>query len=82
MQRGFLYTTCFPVISMSFLEFFFLNMYSYVWAFIESSTEIKNRNTSPIVIQVDTLMASIKVFPLKVITTPFVCGLGHVRDPQ
>jgi hypothetical protein len=57
-------------------------MYSYVWAFIESSTEIKNRNTSPIVIQVDTLMASIKVFPLKVITTPFVCGLGHVRDPQ
>jgi len=55
-------------------------MYSYVP--YKRSTEIKNRNMSLIVIQVDTLMASIKVFPLKVITTPFVCGLGHVRDPQ
>jgi hypothetical protein len=48
----------------------------------KSSTEKKNRNVSLIVIHIDTLMASIKVFPLKVLTTPFVCGLGHVRDPQ
>jgi hypothetical protein len=48
----------------------------------ESSTEIMNRNVSFIVIQVDTLMASIKLFPLKDITPLFVCGLGHVRDPQ
>ena len=33
MQEGSLYTIYFPVISMSFLEFFFLNMYSYVWTF-------------------------------------------------